>query len=397
MTRWEQLGTEDHQLQEKPKETKTTQPKGSGRGKGRGRGRGRGKHAEPEKEVENKGGDSGDMGKGDDMMQDDGKKQDDPMDAESDKISNADKISKAEGGEGDGQETPEAPAVKSKRGPALKRPASKTEKEGEKVKKPKKTAVAKAKAKAKAKTSKAKDIQMDESGCSPVSTPPVLDPKYQIESATWAGRWVPSCPLQHLRMAAIKKVFDGCIAEKVQRPSSFQSAFFKACSDSFKEQGMDETTPFDDFVSSAEKKVQNFLQQEHVRYLSLLKSPVFWNICFNNTSANPKMYPLREYLPFGYTWVYHDNFISQKIFPRSCNLGHPAQETSWSLVASPRKPSPRPDKIPDAALLIKWGRLDIGWYVGIYMVTLLLRSVGMYLSHLVPQPSWCWERISLNG
>ena len=267
MTRREQLGTEDHQLQEKPKDLKGTKPSGKGSGRGRGRGRGRGKPAN-EKEVENEGGDSGDMVKGNDTMQDDGSVKDDPMDAEGDKISNA---------EGGGQEKHEKP----KRRRGLKRPASKTEKEDEMVKKPQSTAKAeakakaKARAKAKAKTSKAKDTKMDETGSSPATSPPVLDPKYQIESATWAGRWVPSDPLQHLRMAAIKKAFDEHIAPKVRRQSAFQSAFFKACNDSFKEKGMDENTPFDDLVSAAEEKVENFLQQESVRYLSLLKSPFF--------------------------------------------------------------------------------------------------------------------------
>ena len=89
---------------------------------------------------------------------------------------------------------------------------------------------------------------------------------------TWAGRWIPSCPMQKKRFNAIKKTFETFIQPKVHSQSSFQSPFFKACTIAFHSHDLTDDSPPEDFIAIAEDQIPNFLELENVRSSTVLGS-----------------------------------------------------------------------------------------------------------------------------
>lgn len=102
-----------------------------------------------------------------------------------------------------------------------------------------------------------------------------MDEKYKITTATWAGRWVPTDPILHCRMAAIKKAFDEFVAPKVSSPSSLASPFVKVCGAAFRSKGLGDASTFEDYVAEAELQVSGFLESDDVRCLALRIFAVF--------------------------------------------------------------------------------------------------------------------------
>ena len=309
MTRREQLGSEDHQLANRKgdktekKPVKTPQMKRPAAAKGRGRGRGKqtkgedGKSAEAAElenksseaaELENKSSEAAELeNKSSEAAELENKSSEaaelENKSSEAAELEN--KSSEAAELENKSSEaaelenkSSEAAELENKSSEAAKKEVKgnktklktnpdqgqgtkrtkKTEKdEPEKSQKKQRTAEPKGKAKAKAKTKKGEIDQSEEVK------------EKRIETATWAGRWVPSDPGQHTRMAAIKDVFDRFVAPKVRSQSTLAPPFFKVCTGAFKCQGLTESSCFDDYVASAELQVEGFMTMECVRCLDL--------------------------------------------------------------------------------------------------------------------------------
>ena len=225
LTRREQLGLSDEQLQRKgEKPEKPTKGRGRGKGRGKGRGRGRGKkQSEIEEQKETK--------------EDQEEK---PKTKDSEK-----KKPKKEKEEG------------KKNTPVFKRPA------------------AKAASKAKARAAKKKETVEDSETGQPIAKKQKADDAKPVEKpdgeskvpATWAGRWFPTCPHQKRKFLAMKQVFDEVVAPKVKAQSSLTNPWVKICHAAFKKHGLVdiEKTTSQEYVAIAEVEVSSFMQSEMVR------------------------------------------------------------------------------------------------------------------------------------
>lgn len=85
------------------------------------------------------------------------------------------------------------------------------------------------------------------------------------ESATWAGRWVPTEGVALKKFNSIRSVFMECVQPRLQSPSSFQKLFFKICSQAFKHGDVTDDSPEADFIALAELQVDELFQQDVVR------------------------------------------------------------------------------------------------------------------------------------
>lgn len=154
-----------------------------------------------------------------------------------------------------------------------------------------KKATAKAKAKAKAKVEKVPPTKRDEAvkkrpAARKVDIPPPPEEPAPKASRTWAGRWIPEdeSGASFRKFQAIRKVFELFVAPKLVRQSAAQSPFFKSCTAAFKEHGVDkDDTTMDQFVATAELQVENFMNMESTRTLT-----IFGNR-FSSNMPNPKL------------------------------------------------------------------------------------------------------------
>ena len=239
LTRREQLGTEGFQLKDKG------QGRGRSCGKGRGRGRGR---ANKKKPLEDKD-DKGDQEEAGEVETKEAKSRTRANSASMKRPAAAKKRAAPK----DEQTEKKTPSPKRSR--SSMQPAAKP--------KAKAKGRAKAKAKAQALATKTDD---DDGTNGPVES--VEAPSFaKIGTATWASRWVPTDPVQHCKMAAIKQVFEQFVSPKVKSQSTLASPFFKQCSAAFRSQSMEENKScFDDYVAAAELQVEQFMQLDFVRY-----------------------------------------------------------------------------------------------------------------------------------
>ena len=278
LTRREQLGKEDYQLDEKqPKKRKDNkkadQSSGQGRGRalGRGHGRGRGRAKQDKDKVSEKGDISekkeaknSDNDQGTPDQKGDSKNQG-TADHEGDaKNSDNDRDAADHGDEGAEDTKPDRSRPPLKRPASRKAPSAKAKPKTAKAEKPK---AQKPKAKSKSKTSKTKPADK----AADTESDPTSDKK--ISTATWAGRWVPSDPIQYAKMCAIKQTFESMVASKVRSQSTLQSPFYKACIAAFKSQRLNDCG-YEQFLAAAEHEVPSFLQQEDVRHLAFLFSNI---------------------------------------------------------------------------------------------------------------------------
>ena len=96
-------------------------------------------------------------------------------------------------------------------------------------------------------------------------------------SRTWAGRWIPADPVGLAKMTAIRQVFDLCLSKKFRSPSTMASPFFMVCSKAFKSKGLDNAeATSQQLIAAAELEVRPFLALESVRPLAIIRS----NFCF---------------------------------------------------------------------------------------------------------------------
>ena len=100
--------------------------------------------------------------------------------------------------------------------------------------------------------------------------PPQKIRKRSPEAATWGGRWIPSDGPQKDRMMVIKSVFEEQLMHRLKGQSFFQSPFFKLCNAEFKARGLNNQSPYDDFVACARAQVDKFLSEPSVRVLAKL-------------------------------------------------------------------------------------------------------------------------------
>lgn len=88
----------------------------------------------------------------------------------------------------------------------------------------------------------------------------------KADNKTWAGRWIPTDKLGLAKMTAIRQVFEGFLAKKLRTPSSFASPFCSQCNRAFKNKGLDNAeSTHQQFIAAAELEVEPFLQHEFVR------------------------------------------------------------------------------------------------------------------------------------
>ena len=121
-----------------------------------------------------------------------------------------------------------------------------------------------------ARTSKSAKIvdQSDESKDKPDEQAPPQAPQV---SRTWGGRWIPEdeSSAAWKKMQAIKRVFENCIASKVNRQSSLQPPFYKFCAAAFRQHALDnDAASLDQLVAVAELQVSSFLKEDVARSLS---------------------------------------------------------------------------------------------------------------------------------
>ena len=115
----------------------------------------------------------------------------------------------------------------------------------------------------------------------------------KCKAKTWAGRWIPTDPAALIKFNVIREVFDQFMAKKLSRPSSFQSPWFKQCTNAFKFKNLDGSSSKEDLVAAAELEVEKFLALDSVRILAtsqLRKAFVMVITCTGITSENT--YPI---------------------------------------------------------------------------------------------------------
>lgn len=241
LSRREQQGTEDFQLEG----GRGRGGKGKGKGKGRGKGRGKGKRA-PKKT---------------DKSQTDVK---------------AMKKSRSK-----------APVDSKSPQKSPKKTKAKAKAKAEKVS-PKKVVKVSPKKVEKVSPKKTKPVKKRPAAGKADSVPPPEGPApkpARTVARTWAGRWIPEdeSSASFRKFQAIRKVFDLYVAPKLVRQSAAQPPFFKVCTAAFREHGVDkDDTTIDQFVATAELEVENFMKMDNTRTLM-----IFGNR-FSSKMPNPK-------------------------------------------------------------------------------------------------------------
>ena len=99
----------------------------------------------------------------------------------------------------------------------------------------------------------------DGDGTGPVAKAPKV-------SRTWAGRWIPSDPVALAMMTSIRTVFDTFLKMKFRTPSTLASPFYSQCIKSYKAKGLDNAqSTSQQLVAAAELEVEPFLKLESIR------------------------------------------------------------------------------------------------------------------------------------
>ena len=103
-----------------------------------------------------------------------------------------------------------------------------------------------------------KDVNGDGGTCPVAKVPKV--------SKTWAGRWIPSDPVALAIMTSIRTVFDTSLKQKFSSPSTVASSFYSQCIKSYKAKGLDNAqSTSQQLVAAAELEVEPFLKLESIR------------------------------------------------------------------------------------------------------------------------------------
>lgn len=89
------------------------------------------------------------------------------------------------------------------------------------------------------------------------------------KAATWASRWLPTCPIARKKFDAIRKVYEECCAHKLRSQSTLQSPFFMQCSKAFVAQEISDDAPAEDFVACAELQDDAFVATDAARNSAL--------------------------------------------------------------------------------------------------------------------------------
>ena len=93
-----------------------------------------------------------------------------------------------------------------------------------------------------------------------------IPPSEAKVAKTWAGRWIPTDPVQLAKFTAIRQVFENCLSKKLKSPSTLASSFFMLCNKAFKAKGLDNAgSTAQQMVEAAELEVENFLKMQSVR------------------------------------------------------------------------------------------------------------------------------------
>jgi len=93
-----------------------------------------------------------------------------------------------------------------------------------------------------------------------------IPPPQAKVAKTWAGRWIPTDPVQLAKFTAIRQVFENCLSKKLTSPSTLASSFFALCNKAFKAKGLDNAeSTVQQMVEAAELEVENFLKMNSVR------------------------------------------------------------------------------------------------------------------------------------
>lgn len=242
VSRREQLGTDDSQLEDKKlAKARGRGPGPAGRGRGRGRGRG-GKSGV----VGDEAGDQGEEHQGEELQGRQDKKR--PRSEAVMKRPAAKPKAKAAKPPADLAE-PNDDKEKGRNG--SKRKTSEKESTPLETKKKKNTE----KNKGKDGKGKTKETIEEEVGSN----------LKQVRS--WASRWIPTedgLPLR--KMTAVRQVFETFLQPKLVGQSTLQSPFFKLCSQAFRAQGIDhEGISVEQLVACAELQVEVFLKEDAVR------------------------------------------------------------------------------------------------------------------------------------
>ena len=105
---------------------------------------------------------------------------------------------------------------------------------------------------------------------------------------TWAGRWIPTDPVQLAKFTAIRQVFENCLSKKLKSPSTLASSFFMLCNKAFKAKGLDNAeSTAQQMVEAAELEVENFLKMQSVRtWVVCSRLQVFFSVMNFEVSLN---------------------------------------------------------------------------------------------------------------
>ena len=115
-------------------------------------------------------------------------------------------------------------------------------------------------------------------------------------SKTWAGRWIPTEAIALAKFNAIRHVFDQSLSKKFRSPSSFQSPWFKQCSNAFKYKNLDKgSCKQEELIAAAELEVEKFLSLDFVRILAHLGKCLWCSFPVGWTKRNEQLHsgPLR--------------------------------------------------------------------------------------------------------
>ena len=95
---------------------------------------------------------------------------------------------------------------------------------------------------------------------------------------------------------AIRHVFDQSLSKKFRSPSSFQSPWFKQCSNAFKYKNLDKgSCKQEELIAAAELEVEKFLSLDFVRILAHLGKCLWCSFPVGWTKRNEQLHsgPLR--------------------------------------------------------------------------------------------------------
>ena len=118
----------------------------------------------------------------------------------------------------------------------------------------------------KRKGAKAVDKANETKNPEPKEPKDAIPPPQAKVAKTWAGRWIPTDPVQLAKFTAIRQVFENCLSKKLTSPSTLASSFFALCNKAFKAKGLDNAeSTVQQMVEAAELEVENFLKMNSVR------------------------------------------------------------------------------------------------------------------------------------